>query len=104
MKRGAILINTARGGIIENLDILADALETGQLGAVGLDVFPTEPPDASHPIFRNPRLVCAPHLLGVSELAMERIYRSMAGDMVSVLQNRRPKYCVNPEVLDKMHL
>ena len=99
MKPGAILINTARGGIIENLDVLAEALESGQLAAVGLDVFPTEPPDFSHRLFRDSRLVCAPHMLGVSELAMDRIFRSMAHDMVAVLRGERPKYCVNPEVL-----
>jgi D-3-phosphoglycerate dehydrogenase len=100
MKRGAILINTARGGVIETLDVLADALDSGQLGAVGLDVFPTEPPDISHRIFRHPNLICAPHLLGVSELGMDRIYRSMANDMVAVLQGRAPRFCVNPEVFD----
>jgi D-3-phosphoglycerate dehydrogenase / 2-oxoglutarate reductase len=99
MKPGAILINTARGAVVESLDVLAEALEGGQLSAVGLDVFPTEPPDSSHRIFSDPRLVCAPHLLGVSELAMSRIYRSMATDMISVLNHRRPEFCVNPEVL-----
>jgi len=98
MKQGAILINTARGGIVENLDILAEALESGQLSAVGLDVFPTEPPDSSHRLFKDARFVCAPHMLGVSTLAMERIYRSMATDMVAVLRGDRPKFCVNPEV------
>ena len=85
---------------MESLDLLAEALESGQLGAIGLDVFPTEPPDVTHRIFKHPQLVCAPHLLGVSEIAMERIYRSMASDMVSVLQGRRPNYCINPEVFD----
>jgi len=99
MKRGSILINTARGGVIESLDVLAEALESGQLSAVGLDVFPSEPPDSSHRLFRDPRFVCAPHMLGVSALAMERIYRSMANDMVAVLRGERPRYCVNPEVL-----
>jgi len=99
MKKGTILINTARGGIVENLDILAEALESGQLSAVGLDVFPTEPPDSSHRLFSDPRFVCAPHMLGVSILGMERIYRSMATDMVAVLRGEQPKFCVNPEVL-----
>lgn len=98
MKRGAILINTSRGGVVESLDILADALESGQLSAVGLDVFPSEPPDASHRIFRHERCLCAPHLIGVSRLAMQRIYRSMATDMVAVLQGQQPVHCVNPEV------
>ncbi len=102
MKPGAIFINTARGGVVESLDVLADALESGHLGAVGLDVFPTEPPDTSHRLFKHPHFTGAPHLLGVSSLAMERIYRSMATDMVAVLQGRRPRYCVNPEVCEEL--
>jgi D-3-phosphoglycerate dehydrogenase len=99
MKRGAFLVNTSRGGIVESLDVLAEGLESGQLGAVGLDVFPTEPPDTSHRLFQDPRLVCAPHMVGVSNLAMERIYRSMATDMVAVLRGEPPRFCVNPETL-----
>jgi phosphoglycerate dehydrogenase-like enzyme len=99
MKERAILVNTSRGGIVENLDVLAEGLENGHLGAVGLDVFPTEPPDVSHRLFKHPHFVCAPHLAGVSDIAMDRIYRSMASDMVAVLEGRRPQYCVNPEVL-----
>ncbi len=98
MKSGAILINAARGGVIESLDVIADALESGRLGGAGLDVFPDEPPDHTHRIFRHPRCLCSPHMTGLSELAMERIFRSMAGDMVAVVQGRRPRYCVNPEV------
>ncbi len=99
IKPGAILINTSRGGVVESLDALAEALDAGQLSAVGLDVFPTEPPDSSHRIFKDSRVLCAPHVLGVSNLAMDRIYRSMATDMVAVLRNRSPQYCVNPEVI-----
>jgi D-3-phosphoglycerate dehydrogenase len=98
MKKGAILVNLARGGVIENLDVLADGLESGQLAGVGLDVFPEEPPDVSHRIFKDPRCVCAPHLLGTSELAMERIFTTMATGMVAVLQGNRPEHCVNPDV------
>lgn len=74
MKRGAVLVNVARGGIVESLDVLAEALESGQLGPIGLDVFLIEPPDVTHRIFKHPQLVRAPHVLGVSEIAMERIY------------------------------
>ena len=98
MRHGAILINTARGGVIESLDVLADALASGQLSAIGLDVFPVEPPDTSHRIFSDPRCICAPHLVGVSELAMERICLTMARGMIDVLQGRQPEHCVNPEV------
>jgi D-3-phosphoglycerate dehydrogenase len=101
MKKGAVLINTARGGVVDGLDVLADALENGQLAAVGLDVFPTEPPDQTHRLFRHPGCICTPHVVGVSELAMQRIFESMATDMVAVLEGRRPKYCANPEVFER---
>ena len=100
MKPGAILIITSRGGTIASLDILADALENGPLAALGLDVFPTEPPDASHRIFKDPRCLFSPHLLGISTLAMSRMYKSMATDMVAVLKGERPVHCVNPDVFD----
>ncbi len=100
MKPGAILVNTARGGLIESLDVLADALDSGRLSAVGLDVFPDEPPDISHRIFKDTRCICAPHLVGVSRVAMDRICRSMATDMVTVLEGGRPQFCVNPQVFD----
>ena len=99
MKKGAIFINTARGGIVESLDVLADALESGQLSAVGLDVFPAEPPDTSHRIFRDSRCLYTPHNVGASQLAMLRIYRSMATGMANVLTGHAPEHCVNPEVL-----
>lgn len=99
MKRGAILVNTSRGAVVESLDVLAEGLENGQLGAVGLDVFPTEPPDVSHRIFANPNCICAPHVVGVSDLAMERICQTMAQGMIDVLNRRKPPFCVNPEVL-----
>lgn len=98
MKQGAILINAARGDLMESLDILADALGSGQLSSLGLDVFPGEPPDASHRLFKDPRCLCAPHVVGSSKMAMERISRSMATDMVAVLEGGRPTHCVNPEV------
>jgi len=99
MKLGVILINTSRGAVVESLDVLADALDSGQLSGVGLDVFPVEPPDTSHRIFRDPRCLCAPHQVGTSELAMYRIYESMANDMVAVVKGEKPQHCVNPQVL-----
>ena len=101
MKGQTLLVNTSRGGVIESLDVLADGLESGQLGGVGLDVFPTEPPDVTHRLFKDPRVLAAPHLVGVSRIAMGRICRSMATDMLAVLEGRKVKFCVNPEVLNE---
>ena len=99
MKRGALLLNLGRGGLIDGLDILHHALDEGRLGAVALDTFEPEPPDLGHPIFRHERCICSPHVLGLTPGAMHRIYVSMATDMAAVLAGNRPRYCVNPETL-----
>ena len=99
MKRGAVLLNLGRGGLIDGLDILHDALQDGRLGAVALDTFEPEPPDLSHPIFRHQRCICSPHVLGLTPGAMHRIYTSMTADMAAVLSGHRPRHCVNPATL-----
>lgn len=100
VKPGTFLINLARGALVENLDILHEALENGTLAGVGLDVFEPEPPDTSHPIFKLDNCLTSPHVLGTSEGAMREVFRSMAEDMVAVLRGRRPRFVVNPEVFD----
>lgn len=97
-KPGAILINTARGGLVESLDVLLDELNSGRLSAVGLDVFPTEPPDISHPIFKHPNCLTTPHAIGITSGVMERLSRVMAEGMAAVLRGDRPEFVVNPEV------
>ena len=99
MKRGAALLNLGRGGLIDGLDILHDALQDGRLGAVALDTFEPEPPDLSHPIFRHERCICSPHVLGLTPGAMHRIYTSMTADMAAVLSGKHPRHCVNPATL-----
>ena len=100
MKPGAFLLNLARGKVVESLDVLSEALENGQLGGVGLDVFPTEPPDFTHRIFRDERCVFTAHNVGTSHVALERILNSMSTSMVNVLNGAAPEYCVNPEVFE----
>ena len=81
MKRGAILVNTARGGLV-NEDLLIQALKGGHLAAAGLDVFAHEPPPPDHPLLALPNVVCAPHL---AWLTQETLQRSLA----TALQNLR---------------
>ena len=70
-KPGAIFVNAARGEIVSSEDVLADALASGRLSAVALDVFPTEPPTRCHRLYRNPRVICTPHTVGLTR-ALER--------------------------------
>lgn len=98
VKRGAYLVNMARGGVVDSLDTLYDALNEGVLAGVGLDVFEPEPPDVSHPIFRHPGCLTSPHVLGTTHGAMSRIFRTMAEDMAAVLKGSRPRFVANPEV------
>lgn len=75
MKRSAILINTARGGLIDT-SALARALEAGDIGGAALDVMPVEPPPADHPLFclkQRHNLVMTPHIAGLSTASRIRL-------------------------------
>ena len=105
MKPGAYLINFARGALIENLDILHEALEAERLAGVGLDVFPQEPPtDLNHPLFKHPKFIGSPHVLASTAGAEARCARSVCRDLTAVLSGGRPVWCVNPEVYDSPRL
>jgi D-3-phosphoglycerate dehydrogenase / 2-oxoglutarate reductase len=99
MKPGAFLINLARGGIIESLDVLYEALTNGPLAGAALDVFEPEPPDVSHPIFKLDNCLTSPHAICMSKRAMFNSFKMMAEDMAAVLQGRRPQFVANPEAL-----
>jgi D-3-phosphoglycerate dehydrogenase / 2-oxoglutarate reductase len=98
VKKGVVLINLARGGLLESLDVLDEFLANGRLSAVGLDVYPEEPPDTSHPIFRRPNVIYTPHVMGLSRKAAHATFAAVSEGMAAVLRGKIPANVVNPEV------
>jgi D-3-phosphoglycerate dehydrogenase len=98
-KPGAILVNVARGEVVESEDVLADALVTGRLSAVALDVFPVEPPEARHRLYTDPRVICTPHAVGLTRRWNEEVFGSLARGVQSVLAGELPANVLNPEAL-----
>jgi D-3-phosphoglycerate dehydrogenase / 2-oxoglutarate reductase len=84
MKRTAYLINTARGGLVDE-KALYDALRSGGLAGAGLDVFEQEPPPAGHSLFELPNVITAPHVAGVTVEAVDRMSEQTARNILSVL-------------------
>jgi len=82
---GAIVINTARGGLIDEA-ALHDAIEAGHLAGAGLDVFEDEPPPNDHPLRRHPRVICTPHVAGVTDGSLVNMGVMAAECIVAVLR------------------
>jgi len=101
-RRGAILINTARGPVLESLDLLLEALNDERLGAVGLDVFPNEPPPTGHPLLHHPKAFITGHVAARSPISQRRILETVVREVRAVLSGTgpNPQNIVNPEVLD----
>ncbi|SFJ19044.1 Lactate dehydrogenase [Ruminococcaceae bacterium D5] len=99
MKPNALLINTARGEIVDNL-ALRKALSEGRILGAGLDTLAPEPTPADHPLVDLPegvrdRVVLAPHLGGITTGSFRRAHRSMWGNIAAVLDGSRPVNIVN---------
>ena len=98
MKPEACIINTARGGVIDQ-EALADAIEQGRIAGAALDVQTPEPPDLSHRLFGHPRVIVTPHAAFVSAESLDDLRRRTAQQIVDRLAGKTPENVVNPQVL-----
>jgi D-3-phosphoglycerate dehydrogenase len=99
MKPTVFVVNTARGGII-NQDALARALEEGWIAGAGIDVFEPERLPAGHPLLAQETLIATPHVAFYSEESIRVLEVMAAENVAAILDGRRPASVVNPEVLD----
>ena len=87
IKPGAIVVNTARGGIIDEA-ALASALADGRVAAAGLDVFDDEPPANDHPLLGFDQVVLSPHIAGLTQQAAERMAVSSVRNVIDFFAGR----------------
>jgi D-3-phosphoglycerate dehydrogenase len=97
MRPGALLINCARGGMVDEAALLA-ALESGRLGGAALDVFASEPPPADHPLLLRDDVIATPHVAPATVEGRARLWRDALANALAVLAGRRPANLVNREL------
>jgi D-3-phosphoglycerate dehydrogenase len=94
MKKGVFIINTARGGIISEKDLL-DALESGHVAGAALDVFETEPPPKDHPLVLSDKIIATPHLGASTKEAQSKVAIDIANQIADYALNGVIKNSVN---------
>ncbi|SRR5579884_1012593 len=98
MKPGALLVNCARGGLVDEAALL-DALDRGHVAGAALDVFAQEPPPADHPLLSHPRIVVTPHLGGSTVEAQRSIAVEVAEQVLAALRGEPVRGAVNAPAL-----
>ncbi|TJZ79958.1 hydroxyacid dehydrogenase [Paracoccus hibiscisoli] len=99
LPQGAVVVNTARGGLIDEPALLA-AVRAGHLSGAALDSFAAEPPSADHPFFGEPRILLSPHVAGVTAEAGARVARAAVQGALDIIEGRP----VPPERIANRHL
>ena len=97
MKPGAMLINTARGGLVDEAALLA-AVQNGRLFGVGLDVMAVEPPSKDHPLLQFDNVIVSPHIASATIVGRKRLWVTAIEQAFMVLRGERPSGLLNPEI------
>jgi D-3-phosphoglycerate dehydrogenase len=102
MKKEAFIVNTARGGIINEISFIK-ALKHGWIAGAGLDTFSLEPPQKDNPLWEMSNIIVTPHIGGVTEESFNRIGVESVQHILSIINNKKVviSACVNPQVLKK---
>ncbi len=98
IKPGALLVNTARGRLVDE-SALSDALDSGRLGGAALDVFASEPAN-ENPLVQHPRVLATPHLGASTQEAQERVAVDIATETLKVLRGQPSQAAVNAPLID----
>lgn len=99
MKKGAFLVNVARGGLVDET-ALAEAVRSGHLGGAAVDVLRQQGANSPSPLIGVPGILVTPHMGSLTRESMARVAMSVAGSVIAALRGERPEHVVNPEVFD----
>jgi phosphoglycerate dehydrogenase-like enzyme len=99
MKPTAVLVNTARGPLVDT-QALESALRDGQIAAAALDVTDPEPLPADHPLLKAPNLTVVPHIGSASHATREAMADMAVDNLLAALKGDRMPHCANPEVYE----
>ena len=94
MKKSVLIVNAARGGIVDEAAIV-EALNSGKVAGAAFDVFVEEPTPANHPLVTHPKVICTPHLGASTEEAQEKVAVEVAEQIVAYLLKGEVKNAVN---------
>lgn len=103
MRPGAVLVNTARGGLVD-ADAVMDAVRDGRLAGAGLDVTDPEPLPAKHALLQSERILLTAHSASTSLTTAMELARRSVDAVIALLDQRSPDAIVNPEVIDTPQL
>jgi D-3-phosphoglycerate dehydrogenase len=106
MKKGVLIVNAARGGIVDEAALL-EALESGRVAGAALDVFEQEPPPQGHPLLQHERVICTPHLGASTEQAQKNVSIAVAEQvrdflLTGAIRNAVNVPSVSPELLEQV--